>query len=219
MPHPPTDPRLDALAATAAVLWDALDQVDDALVDAALNNLTAALDREAAAAEPDEYDQSTWPPCEHCGRVQIHEPDCPVVGQQAAAHPVLMGGLRDALAALDEADAKMVERYGPLPPWPLISGTPRHVIDAARRLVAYHDASEARSGCPAVAPHQPPLDDRALGTAADDRYGEILDRLGAIANAEQSELLVELDEVVGKRLSEHEDAAAAAERAGTWGWT
>lgn len=48
--------------------------------------------------------------------------------------------LRTAVALHDEECRKAIRQHGAPPPWPLTKGTPRHVIDAARRLLAASDS-------------------------------------------------------------------------------
>jgi hypothetical protein len=56
--------------------------------------------------------------------------------------------LRNALAMLDEETRKAIRQYGAPPPWPLTPGTPRHVIDAARRLMAATADPTPQTACP-----------------------------------------------------------------------
>lgn len=52
----------------------------EARVDAAVADTSAS----TPADDVDEFDPSTWPTCEGCGRRQVHLPDCPVVARTAA---------------------------------------------------------------------------------------------------------------------------------------
>lgn len=52
----------------------------------------------------DEFDQDTWPACEHCGRVQVHRSGCPAitvaVGGLAGEHGVDPNLLADTIDLL-----------------------------------------------------------------------------------------------------------------------
>lgn len=77
--------RLVIFARGRQALWGLLVEAERQLAHLATEPAVDPAVVADAGQAVDEFDQTTWPACEHCGRQQVHRSGCPVIAGDGGA--------------------------------------------------------------------------------------------------------------------------------------